>query len=113
MFLSDTNNCSCAVVVYSTTVINSCTLIKKVTFLDAGVGDVDVVIEDPNGNRTSAQPHVEHNGEGSYRVSYTPKEQGPHNVHVTFAGVEIPKSPFEVPITLRKCIELLQKQKNA
>ena len=71
-------------------------------FADAGVGDVDVVIEDPNGDRTSVQPRIEHNGEETYRVTYTPKENGPHKVYVTFAGVQIPKSPFEVPITLRK-----------
>ena len=70
--------------------------------LDAGVGDVDVVIEDPNGDVSTVQPHIEHNGEDSYRVSYAPKEHGPHKVHVNFAGMEIPKSPFEVPIALRK-----------
>ena len=71
--------------------------------IDAGIGDVAVVIEDPNGNTDTVQPHIDHSSEESYRVSYTPKQNGPHKVYVTFAGVQIPKSPFEVPITMRKC----------
>ncbi|XP_076819806.1 filamin-A-like isoform X4 [Clavelina lepadiformis] len=66
----------------------------------AGVGNVDVVIEDPNGSQTAVRPAIEQTADDTYKVTYTPTEGGNHVVHVTFAGCVIPKSPFEVPISL-------------
>jgi len=60
-----------------------------------------VLIEDPTGNTNSVRPDIKATAENTYRVTYTPRMNGTHYVTVTFAGSSIPKSPFEVPITLR------------
>jgi filamin len=38
------------------------------------------------------------NGDGTYSVAYTPKEEGNHVIHVTHKGENIQKSPFNVYI---------------
>ena len=35
---------------------------------------------------------------GEYAVRFIPRENGVHNVHVTFDGCEIPDSPFRILI---------------
>nr|CAB3246486.1 filamin-C-like [Phallusia mammillata] len=66
----------------------------------AGVGHVDVVIENPTGCQKSVVPSIKPISENVYRVTYTPEKNGPHQVHVMFAEETIPKSPFEVNISM-------------
>ena len=42
---------------------------------------------------------TEDKGDGTFQIKYTPKTAGPkYTVQVYFSEVEIPKSPFKVPI---------------
>ena len=77
---------------------------KFLTFflVDAGIGEANVTIEDPNGDVNSVVPRIEKIADDAYKVSYTPKDHGPHQVFVTYGGVEVPDSPIQVPISLRK-----------
>lgn len=82
----------CCVIVFDQVELN-CT--------GAGVGDVDVIIEDPNGQQKTIVPSIKQVAENVYRVTYTPTTNGPHNVHVMFADDTTPKSPYEVIISMR------------
>uniref|UniRef100_A0A8C0X407 Calponin-homology (CH) domain-containing protein n=1 Tax=Castor canadensis TaxID=51338 RepID=A0A8C0X407_CASCN len=79
---------------------------NKPTYFDiytagAGVGDVSVEVEDPQGKNT-VELLVEDKGNQVYRCVYKPVQPGPHVVKVFFAGDTIPKSPFVVStLTLR------------
>ena len=66
-----------------------------VSFAGAGVGDVNVEVEDPQG-RSLAEVAVEDKGNQVYRCTYKPVQAGPHIVKVTFAGEAIPKTPCTV-----------------
>lgn len=44
------------------------------------------------------EPQLEARGDSTYRCSYQPTMEGVHTVHVTFAGVPIPRSPYTVTI---------------
>lgn len=66
-----------------------------VSFAGAGVGDVIVEVEDPQG-RNLAEVVVEDKGNQVYRCTYKPVQAGPHIVKVTFAGETIPKTPCTV-----------------
>uniref|UniRef100_A0A8U7NN68 Filamin B n=1 Tax=Corvus moneduloides TaxID=1196302 RepID=A0A8U7NN68_CORMO len=73
---------------------------NKPTYFDlytagAGVGDVIVEVEDPQG-RSLAEVVVEDKGNQVYRCTYKPVQAGPHIVKVTFAGEAIPKTPCTV-----------------
>uniref|UniRef100_A0A8B9VP85 Filamin B n=1 Tax=Anas zonorhyncha TaxID=75864 RepID=A0A8B9VP85_9AVES len=73
---------------------------NKSTYFDlytagAGVGDVNVEVEDPQG-RSLAEVTVEDKGNQVYRCVYKPVQAGPHIVKVTFAGEAIPKTPCNV-----------------
>lgn len=68
-----------------------------VSFAGAGVGDVIVEVEDPQG-RSLAEVVVEDKGNQVYRCTYKPVQAGPHIVKVTFAGEAIPKTPCTVLI---------------
>ncbi|XP_044307317.1 filamin-B isoform X4 [Varanus komodoensis] len=63
----------------------------------AGVGDIGVDVEDPQGNNT-IEVTVEDKGNQVYRCVYKPLQAGPHTVRVTFAGEHVPKSPWSVLI---------------
>lgn len=65
----------------------------------AGSGDVGVVIVDPQGRRDTVEVILEDKGDNVLRCTYRPLLEGPHTVHVTFAGTPIPKSPFTVNIS--------------
>ncbi|XP_018602917.1 filamin-C-like [Scleropages formosus] len=78
--------------------------VNKPTYFDiyttgAGEGDVGVVITDPAGKADTVKPLLEKKGDGVFRCTYRPMQEGPHSVHVTFAGKPIPKSPFPVSIS--------------
>ncbi|XP_006619773.1 filamin-A [Apis dorsata] len=64
----------------------------------AGKGDVDVIVEDPEGNRIPVDVRFNKDKNLTYSVSYTPKKEGPHTIKVLFAGREIPKSPYTVNV---------------
>lgn len=57
-----------------------------------------MVIYDPLGNTRSIPIKMESQGNHVTRMTYTPKEKGPHRVVVRFAGQDVPKSPFDVDI---------------
>uniref|UniRef100_A0A8C5FXD9 Filamin B n=1 Tax=Gadus morhua TaxID=8049 RepID=A0A8C5FXD9_GADMO len=76
---------------------------NKPTYFDiytagAGVGDVTVVVKDPQGRDNTVEVMMEDQGDATYRCTYRPTQTGPHAVAISFAGVAIPKSPFPVEI---------------
>lgn len=67
---------------------------------NAGQGDIDCVIIDPQGRRNTIKPRITCSSEdSSYVVEYAPNDPGLHTIIVQFAGVQIPNSPFLVEIT--------------
>uniref|UniRef100_A0A2K6R5B4 Filamin A n=1 Tax=Rhinopithecus roxellana TaxID=61622 RepID=A0A2K6R5B4_RHIRO len=64
----------------------------------AGTGKVEVVIQDPAGQKGTVEPQLEARGDSTYRCTYQPTMEGVHTVHVTFAGVPIPRSPYTVTV---------------
>uniref|UniRef100_A0A8C8AM42 Filamin C n=1 Tax=Otus sunia TaxID=257818 RepID=A0A8C8AM42_9STRI len=76
---------------------------NKPTYFDiytagAGPGDVGVVIVDPQGRRDTVEVMLEDKGDNIYRCTYRPVLEGPHTVCVTYAGAQVPKSPFTVNV---------------
>ncbi|XP_046889363.1 filamin-C-like isoform X2 [Hypomesus transpacificus] len=76
---------------------------NKPTYFDiytagAGNGDVSVIIVDPEGKKDTVELILEDKGDSIFRCTYRPMLEGPHTIHVLFAGQEIPKSPFKVNI---------------
>uniref|UniRef100_M4AQC1 Filamin C n=1 Tax=Xiphophorus maculatus TaxID=8083 RepID=M4AQC1_XIPMA len=76
---------------------------NKPTYFDiytagAGTGDISVVIVDPQGKKDTVELILENKGDSVFRCTYRPVLEGPHAIHVLFAGQEIPKSPFNVNI---------------
>ncbi|KAG7498110.1 filamin-C-like isoform X3 [Solea senegalensis] len=77
---------------------------NKPTYFDiytagAGAGDVGVIIVDSNGRRDTVEIVLENKGDSIFRCTYVPVLEGPHTVYVTFAGQQIPPSPFTVHIS--------------
>ncbi|XP_048403876.2 filamin-B isoform X1 [Stegostoma tigrinum] len=73
---------------------------NKPTYFDiytagAGVGNVSVVIVDPQGN-TNTDITIEDKGNNSYRCTYRPVQTGQHSIQILFAESPIPKSPYSV-----------------
>ncbi|XP_047194519.1 filamin-C isoform X3 [Hippoglossus stenolepis] len=76
---------------------------NKPTYFDiytagAGAGDVGVIIVDSNGRRDTVEIVLENKGDSIFRCTYVPVLEGAHTVCVTFAGQQIPTSPFTVHI---------------
>ncbi|XP_056101655.1 filamin-C isoform X1 [Rhinichthys klamathensis goyatoka] len=76
----------------------------KPTYFDiytagAGAGDVSVVIVDPQNKNNTVEVILENKGDNIFRCTYKPLQEGPHTIHVTFAGQPIPNSPFKVNIS--------------
>lgn len=65
----------------------------------AGCGDVGVIIVDSNGRRDTVEIVLENRGDSIFRCTYVPVLEGPHTVYVTFAGQQIPTSPFTVHVS--------------
>lgn len=57
-----------------------------------------MVIVDPQGKKDTVELILENKGDSVFRCTYRPVLEGPHTIHVLFAGQEIPKSPFTVNI---------------
>ncbi|MCJ8734519.1 hypothetical protein PDJAM_G00236590 [Pangasius djambal] len=66
--------------------------------LEAGLGEVIVYVEDPEGHTEEAKVVANNDKKRTYSVSYVPKVAGPHKVKVLFAGQDIDKSPFLVNV---------------
>ncbi|XP_047439837.1 filamin-B isoform X1 [Mugil cephalus] len=76
---------------------------NKPTYFDiytagAGTGDVTAMIRDPQGRQNVVEVMMEDKGDSVYRCTYRPTQAGPHTVIVTFGGVAISKSPFNVDV---------------
>ncbi|XP_034485146.1 filamin-A-like isoform X2 [Drosophila innubila] len=66
--------------------------------LAVGQGVVDVDIEDVNGDIEQAYVEFNNDMNLTYTISYMPKLEGLHKVIVRYSGIEIPNSPFYVPV---------------
>ncbi|XP_013930926.1 PREDICTED: filamin-C-like [Thamnophis sirtalis] len=62
-----------------------------------GGNHIQVRVINPSGAKTDT--YITDNGDGTYRVQYTPFEDGMHLVEVTYDDVPVPKSPFRVGVT--------------
>ncbi|XP_028574974.2 filamin-B isoform X4 [Podarcis muralis] len=63
----------------------------------AGVGDIGVEVEDPQG-KNPVEVAIEDKGNQVYRCVYKPLQAGPHTIKVAFAGEQIPKSPWGIHV---------------
>ncbi|XP_052780237.1 filamin-A-like isoform X2 [Mya arenaria] len=68
---------------------------KSVT--PVGEGKVRAIVTSPDGKRTESL--VKNNNDGTYDVLYTPYEQGPNTIDVTYENCPIPQSPIKVNAT--------------
>ncbi|XP_069142475.1 filamin-A-like isoform X2 [Argopecten irradians] len=59
-----------------------------------GEGNIRAIITSPSG--TKHDSIVTNKKDGTYNVLYTPEEQGPTTIDVTYDNMAIPKSPFKV-----------------
>ncbi|XP_067915419.1 filamin-C isoform X1 [Heterodontus francisci] len=66
--------------------------------INAGLGEVLVFVEDPEGHTEEARVTANNDKNRTCSVSYIPKVAGLHKVTVLFAGQQIDKSPFNVHI---------------
>ncbi|KAL4226921.1 hypothetical protein ACF0H5_014899 [Mactra antiquata] len=62
-----------------------------------GEGKVRAIVTSPSGTRTESL--VKNNEDGTYDVLYTPYEQGPNTVDITYENIPIPQSPVKVNAT--------------
>lgn len=56
------------------------------------------MIVDPQGRRDTVEVALEDKGDSTFRCTYRPVMEGPHTVHVAFAGAPITRSPFPVHV---------------
>jgi filamin len=61
-----------------------------------GTGNVKAILTTPSGALTEAQ--IIDNKDGTFTGLYTPFEQGPHKIDVSYDGVKVPNSPFNVGV---------------
>lgn len=66
----------------------------------AGRGQVDVIVENPKGQKEPVEVRFNNDRNLTHSVSYTPKMEGPHKITVKFAGREVPKSPYHVQVSV-------------
>ena len=62
---------------------------------DAGKSKPVIIPKGPSAQYT---PEVKDNGDGSYDVSFTPWEVGPHTIDVLWGGHHVPKSPLSLKV---------------
>nr|XP_054595919.1 filamin-C isoform X3 [Nothobranchius furzeri] len=79
------------------------TVLKPAEFLvetvEAGMGEVLVYVEDPEGHTEEARVIPNNDKNRTYSVVYLPKVEGLHKVKVLFAGQDIDRSPFVVNVS--------------
>ncbi|XP_075713670.1 filamin-C isoform X2 [Rhinoderma darwinii] len=68
--------------------------------IEAGLGEVLVFVEDPEGHTEEAKVIPNNDKNRTYSVSYVPKVAGLHKVTVLFAGQNINNSPFNVNVAM-------------
>ncbi|XP_050427022.1 filamin-A isoform X1 [Adelges cooleyi] len=61
-----------------------------------GQGVVTCTVTNPSGTRT--ETFIAPQGDGTYRISYTPFEEGQHTVEIFYDGMPIVGSPFSVNV---------------
>ncbi|CAH8850553.1 unnamed protein product [Trichobilharzia szidati] len=61
-----------------------------------GKGVVKAIVVSPNKQRTACL--IQNNGDGTYKCSYSPVDDGLHHVEVTYDGAPVPGSPFPVNV---------------
>ncbi|XP_063981261.1 filamin-A isoform X2 [Diachasmimorpha longicaudata] len=59
-------------------------------------GKVSCSITNPSGGKT--EKTITPQNDGTYRVSYTPFEEGPHTIDILYDNVPVPGSPFSVNV---------------
>ncbi|RZC35933.1 filamin-A [Asbolus verrucosus] len=64
----------------------------------AGRGHVDVIVENPKGQKEPVEVRFNNDRNLTYSVAYTPQLEGNHKISVRFAGREVPKSPYTVKV---------------
>uniref|UniRef100_V5GPF5 Filamin-A n=1 Tax=Anoplophora glabripennis TaxID=217634 RepID=V5GPF5_ANOGL len=64
----------------------------------AGKGQVDVIVENPKGQKEPVDVRFNNDRNLTYSVSYTPQQEGNHKINVKFAGRDVPKSPYNVKV---------------
>ncbi|KAG5846064.1 hypothetical protein ANANG_G00145770 [Anguilla anguilla] len=67
--------------------------------VEAGLGEVIVYVEDPEGHTEEARVVANNDKKRTYTVTYMPKVEGLHKVTVLFAGQDIDRSPFMVNVS--------------
>ncbi|XP_059813594.1 filamin-A-like [Hypanus sabinus] len=67
---------------------------RKLT--STGGKHVQARITNPSGSHTDAV--IRDKGDGTYKVEYTPFEEGVHSIDVSYDDSPVPKSPFKVPV---------------
>lgn len=65
---------------------------------DAGAGQVEVIIMDPEGKPNTCPARMRKLKDGKYKCEYVADKPGLHSIQVLFAGKQIPKSPFGVNV---------------
>ena len=73
-------------------------ILNNAHFPDAGIGVVDVVILDQQGNKDTCRPIITKKSDDLWFVEYTATVEGVHSINIFFAGKAIPNSPFGVGI---------------
>ncbi|KAG8129894.1 hypothetical protein E2320_016779 [Naja naja] len=64
----------------------------------AGVGELEVIIQDPTGKKGTVEQQLEDKGNSTYRCSYKPTLEGTYTIYITFGGIPIPRSPYTVTV---------------
>lgn len=65
---------------------------------EAGPGKVRCNIVGPNGNPLDCE--VVENKDGTFDVFYTPRDEGPHSIDLTYGGEKLPDSPYVVKVRI-------------
>uniref|UniRef100_A0ACB8EMI0 Uncharacterized protein n=1 Tax=Sphaerodactylus townsendi TaxID=933632 RepID=A0ACB8EMI0_9SAUR len=76
---------------------------NKSTYFDiftagAGLGEVEVVIQDPRGGKGTVEQQLEDKGNSTYRCTYKPTLEGTYTICITFGSMPIPRSPYMVTV---------------
>ncbi|GAA48860.1 filamin-C [Clonorchis sinensis] len=61
-----------------------------------GEGVISAILTAPDGERLACQ--TTNNNDGTYTCSYTPLEEGAHQIDVSYEGVQVPGSPFNIRV---------------
>lgn len=69
---------------------------RDVTKSKTDDGKISCTINNPSGGKT--EKLIVPQGDGTYRISYTPFEEGCHTIDILYDNVPIPGSPFSVNV---------------